>query len=253
MKNRGFVDLHCHTIFSDGGMLPAGLMQRAIVRGCMGLAITDHVDSSNYEFVLSRILQFVQELGDQWHLGTIPGPEATSAPTSKLSPDEVGDDWHMPVFAGLELTSVPPQKIAPMAERARALGAEWIVVHGETLMEPVAPGTNRAAIEAQVDLLAHPGIITKEDASRAAQLGVYLEITTHRGHCLGNGCVAQRAREVGAKLLVNTDCHISADILDTNQRRAIALGAGLTSEEVDQIWENGRRAVEELLKNRSSR
>ena len=243
---QGFYDLHCHTTFSDGGMIPAGLMQRAIVRGCLGLAITDHVDSSNFEFVLSRILQFVDELGDDWHLDIVPGPELTSAPTNRISPDELGKDWHMPVIPGLELTSVPPRKIAPITERARALGAKWIVVHGETLKEPVAPGTNRAAIEARVDLLGHPGLITKEDASRAAQLGVHLEITTHAGHSLGNGWVAQRAREVGAKLLVNTDCHISAEILDTNQRKAIAMGAGLTPEETDQVWENGRQVVDRL-------
>ena len=243
MKNQGFFDLHCHTIFSDGSMLPSGLMQRAIARGCLGLAITDHVDSSNFEFALSRILQFVHELGDEWHLDIVPGSESTSAPTNKLAPDELGDDWYMPVIPGVELTSVPPRKIASLADRARALGAKWIVVHGETVMEPVAPGTNRAAIEAQVDLLAHPGLIKREEASRAAQLGVHLEITTHKGHGLSNGWVAQRAREAGAKLLVNTDCHISADILDTNQRKAIAMGAGLTPEEVDQAWENGRQAI----------
>ena len=60
--------------------------------------------------------------------------------------------------------------------------------------------------------------------------------------------MAQRAREAGAKLLLNTDCHISAEILDAKQRRAIAFGAGLTAEEVDQIWENGRQIVARIFK-----
>jgi histidinol phosphatase-like PHP family hydrolase len=114
-------------------------------------------------------------------------------------------------------------------------------------MEPVAPGTNRAAIEARVDLLSHPGLITPEDAARAAELGVHLEITTHKGHGMANGWVAQRARESGAKLLLNTDCHISAEILDAKQRRAIAFGAGLTTEEVDRIWQNGRRIIARIF------
>jgi histidinol phosphatase-like PHP family hydrolase len=59
--------------------------------------------------------------------------------------------------------------------------------------------------------------------------------------------VAQRARESGAKLLLNTDCHISAEILDAKQRRAIALGAGLTAAEVDQIWENGRGIIARIF------
>jgi len=248
MQNQGFYDLHTHTVFSDGGMIPAGLMQRAIVRGCLGLAITDHVDSSNLEFAFSRVHAFVEDLGREWRLDIVPDSGTTTAPTNTLDAENLGDGWYLPVIAGVELTSVPPRKIAALAEQARSLGARWVVVHGETINEPVAPGTNRAAIEAQVDLLSHPGLISTEDAARAAELGVYLEITTHKGHSLSNGLVAQRARETGAELLLNTDCHISAEILDAKQRRAIALGAGLTSEEVERIWENGRRVIERLTR-----
>ena len=98
-----------------------------------------------------------------------------------------------------------------------------------------------------MDLLSHPGLITSEDAARAAELDVHLEITTHKGHGMANGWVAQRARDSGAKLLLNTDCHVSAKILDAKQRRAIAFGAGLTVEEVDRIWENGRRIIDRLF------
>ncbi len=247
MTTEGFYDLHCHTIFSDGGMIPAGLMQRAMARGCLGLAITDHVDSSNLEFALEKTLKFVEELGREWHPGIIPGADRTSAPTNSLDRENVGEGWFLPVLAGVELTSVPPRKIPLLAERARKLGALWVVVHGETVTEPVAPGTNRAAIEAGVDLLAHPGLITAEDARRAAELDVHLEITTHKGHGMSNGWVARRARQAGAKLLLNTDCHISADILDARQRRTIAMGAGLEPGEIDRIWENGRRVIEKLL------
>jgi len=147
MKNQGFYDLHCHTIFSDGGMIPSELMQRAIARGCLGLAITDHVDSSNLDFALSRALQFVNDLGDQWRLNIVPGSELTSVPTNLLAPEELGDDWYLPVIPGVELTSVPPCKIASLVDRARDLGAKWIVVHGETVVEPVAPGTNRLQLK----------------------------------------------------------------------------------------------------------
>ena len=42
----------------------------------------------------------------------------------------------------------------PLAEHARALGAKVVIVHGETIVEPVPRGTNLAAIEAGVDILA---------------------------------------------------------------------------------------------------
>ena len=247
MQNEGFYDFHTHTVFSDGGMIPAGIMQRAIVRGCLGLAITDHVDSSNLEWALESLLKFAKDLGSEWQPTTVPGGDSTTAPSSTFDSNLVAKDWHLPLIPGVELTSVPPRKIASLAEKARSLGAKWVVVHGETIMEPVAPGTNRAAIEAKVDLLSHPGLITPEDAARAAELDVHLEITTHKGHGMANGWVAQRATEAGAKLLLNTDCHVSADILDAKQRRAIAFGAGLTVKEVNQIWENGRRIVDRIF------
>ena len=247
MSSDGFYDFHTHTVFSDGGMIPAGLMQRALVRGCLGLAITDHVDSSNLEWAFGNLLKFVEELGQEWQPGIVPGADGTTAPLNTLDSDALDKNWHLPLIPGVELTSVPPRKIEAMAQAARSLGARWIVVHGETIMEPVAPGTNRAAIEAKVDLLAHPGLITPEDAARAAELGVHLEISTHKGHGMANGWVAQRARESGAKLLLNTDCHISAEILDAKQRRAIAFGAGLTAEEVDRIWQNGRRIISRIF------
>jgi len=248
MNPEGFYDFHTHTVFSDGGMLPAGLMQRAIVRGCLGLAITDHVDSSNLEWVFENLLKFVEELGQEWQPAIVPGADATTAPLTAMSSDALAKDWHLPLIPGVELTSVPPRKIAALTEKARSLGAKWVVVHGETIMEPVAPGTNRAAIEAGADLLSHPGLINPEDAARAAELGVHLEITAHKGHGMANGWVAQRARESGARLLLNTDCHVSAEMLDAKQRRAIAFGAGLTKKEVDQIWQNGRRIIERIFK-----
>jgi histidinol phosphatase-like PHP family hydrolase len=184
------------------------------------LALTDHVDSANLESAIAAVIRFVDELGDYWDL---------------------------PIIPGVELTHVPPRKLAPLAQRARALGAKWVVVHGETVVEPVAAGTNRAAMEAGVDLLAHPGLITPEDAEMAARLGVYLEITTRRGHSLANGWIVQRAGETGVSLLLNTDAHAPDDILDLREREIVALGAGLTPQGVEGIWDNGYRVLDRIL------
>ena len=218
---RGFVDFHTHTIFSDGVLLPSELVQRLSVIGCKGVAITDHVDCSNMEFVLQGILRFAEAFKNEWDLEIIPG---------------------------VELTHVPPKRIGDMTKRARELGAKWVVAHGETTVEPVAKGANRAAIDARVDLLAHPGLITKEDAVLAERNGVYLEITTRRGHSLTNGLVVNRAREVGASLLLNTDMHAPGDILDVRQRETVALGAGLEPDEVDQIWGNSFQILDRMRK-----
>jgi len=166
------IDLHTHSIFSDGELLPSELVRRAVVHGYTAIAITDHVDFTNIEYVLDGIkkARYLEEV------------------------------WDIRVLAGVEITHVPPQKIPALVDLARELGSEIVVVHGETLVEPVLTGTNKAAIEAGADILAHPGLISKEDALLAADLGVCLEITARCGHNRANGHVVRIAEEVGADL-----------------------------------------------------
>jgi histidinol phosphatase-like PHP family hydrolase len=145
-------------------------------------------------------------------------------------------DFSLIFIPGVELTHIAPASIAPLARRAKRLGAGLIVVHGETIVEPVREGTNRAAVEcAEVDILAHPGLITIEEAQIAAENGVYLEITSRQGHCLTNGHVVQIARQAGARLVLNTDTHSPSDMIDQEAARLVAAGAGLTEEEIQVV------------------
>ncbi len=210
------IDLHTHTIFSDGELIPAELIQRAEVMGLEAIALTDHVDQSNLDLVLPRVLAAVAELNRAHSITAL---------------------------AGVEITHVPPSQIASLAARARDLGAAVVVVHGETLVEPVAEGTNQAALDARVDLLAHPGLLTLEQAALAAQRGVLLELSARKGHCLGNGRVARLAAAAGANLVVNTDAHAPGDLIGHEQARRVALGAGLEPEAVDALFENAGRLV----------
>ncbi|HPL96837.1 MAG TPA: histidinol phosphate phosphatase domain-containing protein, partial [Smithellaceae bacterium] len=148
------------------------------------------------------------------------------------------------VLPGLELTHVDPSDIAPLAAEARAMGAKIIIVHGETLTEPVPAGTNLAAIKANVDILAHPGLITDEEARLAAQNGVFLEITTRRGHSLSNGHVAKMATKYGAPLILNNDAHAPADYVGPQMAHKIARGAGLSEMEVAAMLENSGKLAQ---------
>lgn len=200
------IDLHTHSFFSDGVLLPSEQLRRAVAKGHRAIAITDHADASNLADILSRLLRFALEQQGDFPITFIPG---------------------------VELTHVAPQSIAPLARRARELGAGLVLVHGETVVEPVAPGTNAAAVACpDVDILAHPGLLTLEEARQAAANGVYLEITSRGGHCLTNGLVARLARETGARLVLNSDTHAPGDLMDQAMARRVALGAGLTDEEV---------------------
>lgn len=195
------IDLHSHTFLSDGALVPAEQLRRVEVLGYQALAITDHGDSSNIDFLIPRTLRAAKEL-------------------NPLSPTRL--------IAGIEFTHVPPALIAPLTKEARKLGAELVVVHGETPVEPIIPGTNLAAIEAGVDLLAHPGFITEEEARLAAEKGVFLELSSRRGHCLTNGHVARMAEKTGAKLAVNADAHHPDDFMTAEMAEKVALGAGLS-------------------------
>jgi putative hydrolase len=201
------VDLHTHTFLSDGVLLPSDQLRRAVVAGYGAIAITDHADASNTELLLTALRRFAERQADDFALAFIPG---------------------------IELTHVAPGSIARLARWAKDLGAGLVVVHGETLVEPVVPGTNAAAVACpDVDILAHPGLISVDEARQAAANGIYLEITSRRGHSLANGHVARVAREAGAGLVLNTDTHEPGDMIDQALARRVAAAAGLSPDEVE--------------------
>ncbi|MBF0171021.1 MAG: histidinol phosphate phosphatase domain-containing protein [Nitrospinae bacterium] len=202
------IDLHMHTFFSDGELIPSELVRRAEAVGYRALAITDHVDESNYDFVAERMGRFAD---------TMTGGAVT-------------------VLPGGELTHVPPARIGGLVARCRAAGMKMVVVHGETIVEPVPPGTNRAAIEARVDILAHPGLITDEEAALAARYGVALEISGRGGHSFTNGHVLKMARTHGATLVFNTDTHAPRDLMGREMAARVAKGCGMTDDEVAALF-----------------
>ena len=207
------IDLHTHSLFSDGVLVPSELVRRAVMKGYEVIAITDHADASNLDFTIPRVAAACKELNRRWKITALPG---------------------------IELTHIPPETFGELTDRARSLGAMIVVAHGETLVEPVHPGTNRAAIEARVDILAHPGLITREEAELACKNGVHLEISARKGHSLSNGHVAKRAGETGAKLVIDTDAHEPGDLISDELARNVLLGAGLSADAITAILQNSK-------------
>jgi len=122
-----------------------------------------------------------------------------------------------------------------------------IVVHGETLVEPVPEGTNLSAVRAGIDILAHPGLITAEAAVLAARSGVCLEITARGGHCLSNGHVARMAQQHGVNMVLNTDAHTPDNLVSLSHAQRIALGAGLSVQDFSAMIENSRALAARAL------
>lgn len=207
---RDMHDFHTHTLVSDGVFIPAESVRRAEMSGYRTLGFSDHSD-----------------------LATLAGQMPVVIAAARA--ENRGGNG-MTVLPGTELTHVRPGQIGEAAALARELGAAYVVVHGETLAEPVAAGTNRAAIEAGVDILAHPGLIGADEVKLAAEKGVMLEISGKRGHCLANGHVARLARRYGAMLLFGSDAHTVGEMPTRDYAEKICLAAGLDMPEVEEMF-----------------
>lgn len=214
-------DFHTHTFLSDGVLSPMELIRRAYDKGYRAIAITDHVGLATQERVIPVLVEECARAMEKWDIIAI---------------------------AGVEITHVPAELVPEAAERAKALGARLVVVHGETIVEPVEPGTNASAINSRhVDILAHPGLITAEEAQAAARRGVFLEISARRGHSLCNGHIVRLGLRAGASLILDSDAHGPEDLLTEEMAHQIAEGAGLGSEKVTALLDTSPRKLLEKL------
>ena len=218
-------DFHTHTTLSDGTLSPMELVRRAAAKGNKAIALTDHVAIGCLNRVIKEIAEDCALARAHWDILTIPG---------------------------VELTHVPPDAIDTVAKQAKEMGAWLVIVHGETITEPVAQGTNMAAIKCPyVDILAHPGLLTLEEAKLAAARGVFLEITARKGHSLANGHVFRMAQLAGARLLLNSDAHDETELLSPEFAHLIARGAGLDRDEIDKILTINPQVLLERLPRQS--
>lgn len=202
-------DFHTHTFHSDGVLSPIELIRRAFVKGYSAIAITDHV-------ALGSLGRVTNEIKDDCALARA--------------------HWNILAIPGVELTHLPPQAISEVAQKAKEMGARLVIVHGETSTEPIEQGTNLAAVQSPyVDILAHPGLITMEEATLAAQNNVFIELTSRTGHSATNAHVALISQEAQARLLVNSDAHNEDDLLTPALAEAVLHQAGLGEHHYEQI------------------
>lgn len=213
------IDLHTHTLLSDGELLPFELARRAQETGYKVIGITDHVDSSNIDFVIPRIIAACNDINKNWKIRAI---------------------------AGVEITHMPLELIKSTVKFVRSKGIKLVLAHGETIVEPVIKGTNKESLLSGISILTHPGLITLEDAKLAAAKNIYLEITARKGHSLANGHVVKMARLAGAKLVLNTDSHTPDNLITKDFAEKVLLGAGLDKKEIAQVFKNSEELVSRL-------
>ena len=130
------------------------------------IGISDHADSSNLETVISSLLGLKKKMAYYENITIVPG---------------------------VEITHVPKHLIGEVIAEARNLGALYVVVHGETLSEPVEEGTNHEAILGGPISSPIPASSARKMRGLPRERGVLLEITARKGHSLSNGHVAKLA------------------------------------------------------------
>lgn len=212
-------NLHAHTFLSDGVLLPSEVVVRYQNKGYKIIAITDHADYSNIRQTAKAIVEFCK----RW-------------------PKNSG----IKVLPGIELTHLPPEQFKPLAALARKEGIKIIIAHGETPVEPVVKNTNHLALMADIDILAHPGLISDEDAKLAKKRGVFLEITSRHGHQETNPHVVSQARKFEARLILNNDSHSPEDIITPAQLIKVGLDCGLTEVEIDEIYKDVKNFLNKI-------
>jgi len=223
VPDRARFDFHSHTFLTDGTTSATDMWLHADRLGHRVLAITDHVSLDDPRPLLNRLRS-----------------EAAAFEAGPLIP-----------LIGVEISMVPPSRIAGVARAARRAGAQIVIVHGESPVEPVPIGTNHAAIDCRdVDLLAHPGILAPEDAELARAHGTFLELSGRRGHSLANGHVARVALEAGADLVVDSDAHSPEQLMAIELARKVAIGSGLRVEAVQRALSEAPRRLAETCRRR---
>jgi len=196
------VDLHSHSTLSDGTLTIEAMVAMAEQRGYDAYAVTDHA------------------MG-----GLNNHRDMAAAVRSEI--DRLSRHTRVQLFAGVELSDYPPDRIARAASDARDAGAQVIVVHGECVSMKVEPGTNQAAVRSlDVDILAHPGLLSEQDAAEARRHDVYIELSARQGHCLANGHVYQVVRQAGAHVVVDSDAHDAEGLLSAEKVAVVVCGAG---------------------------
>ncbi|MFW9924285.1 MAG: histidinol phosphate phosphatase domain-containing protein [Candidatus Thorarchaeota archaeon] len=209
-------DFHTHSFFSDGDLLPMELLRRAHVFGHQVYAITDHASASN--------LDIIPKLKKDCELAT--------------------KHWGIIALPGVELTHVPADAIEEIAKKARDQGAIIIVLHGETISEPVEPGTNlKGANSKAIDILAHPGMLSDQEAKLCKKNNVLVEITSNSNHSKTNGITARVGLENHADFIQNTDTHSSSNMITYDGAKKVLIAAGLDEKEANRTMQDNIRKL----------
>jgi histidinol phosphatase-like PHP family hydrolase len=215
--SRGLYDLHVHSDISDGRLTALEMAIQAQARHYSVLGFAEHVGIGNIPRVVEALTAACATIRQRYGLAAVPG---------------------------VEITRMPRLAIADVARRCKQAGAVLVTVHGESPGDQPQPGVNLAAIEApDVDILAHPGLLSDEEGRRAAATSTYLELSGGAWHAVANPWVARIALNCGAALLLGSDAHDAETLMTVERADAAVRALGLGAQMVQEITQDNPRKL----------
>lgn len=218
---RGIIDLHMHSTISDGTLHLEELVEVAMDRGYSAMAFTDHVFFDNYKRIADKIINWVDK--NQEHYKDIV------------------------LIPGVEITFATPKEIGIITKDVRAMGSKCVVVHGEASFERTPKGTNDAAIEHGVNVLAHPSYITKEQVVASLKTGTAFELSARDCYNYANKQIAETVLQNGGKMVINSDSHQIGAMLSKHKVLETAKIANLTEEQLSNLKNDTVDIVHKIL------
>jgi DNA polymerase (family 10) len=230
-------DLHMHTTESDGANSIREMAEAAIARGLDYIAITDHskhlamtngMDDTRALAHAARIRAVSAELAAEFAANL--GPQWTRY-EQRLRNNEPGAENHKPtvlfrILAGVEVDILLDGSLDLADETLAQLDIVVASVHSgfNQTSEEVTARVLRAAENPHVHILGHPTgrkVLHREPykidlaqlLTAAARLGVAVEHNASPARADLSDLHLRQAKELGCKLVVNTDAH-STDQLD---------------------------------------
>lgn len=225
-------ELHSHTNFSDGKASLEEMIHKARELNS-AIAITDHFIGD--EFGINRLYPNISSL------------ENFLNRRKKFLESEIYKQFKDDVIFGIEITRVKPKKIYEIAKKAKEMNF-IVLVHGETISDEVPAGTNKSALECEyVDILAHPGHLSEDDALKAKQNKIFVEITARKIHGLENFEIAKICKKFNVEMVINADAHSVNELIDDEKTKIVGFEAGLNEYEINHANENAYKIFKKFL------
>jgi DNA polymerase (family 10) len=222
-------DLHMHTDVTDGRDTIRQMAEAAMARGLSYIAITDH----------SKNLAMTNGLDDTRALGHIQRIREVDAELQREYPGRVR------LLAGIEVDILAEGALdlddATLAQMDIVIGS--VHSHFAQPIEEMTARILRAIENPYVSILGHPtgrkvlgraayALHLDQILTRAAQLGVAVEHNAAPARADLSDLHLRRAKELGCKLVVNTDAHATEELAQisygiTQLRRAWLTSADL--------------------------